>query len=138
MLKHHLMGGVTKGAFTEEEAEKHGNTMNREDWRIVLHTHVADSKKEAMKQIKERALWYQRDYFEDTLGTPSPYPNASRDQLVDMMVEGGNWIVGTPDDVVEAIKSKAHTGRIGDGKIFISSVDEVIRIRTGEKGKNAI
>ena len=42
------------------------------------------------------------------------------------------------DDVVEAIKSKAHTGRIGDGKIFISSVDEVIRIRTGEKGKNAI
>ena len=42
------------------------------------------------------------------------------------------------DDVVEAIKSKAHTGRIGDGKVFISSVDEVIRIRTGEKGKNAI
>jgi len=89
--------------IAEEEAEKHGNTMNREDWRIVLHTHVADSKKEAMKQIKERALWYQRDYFEDTLGTPSPYPNASRDQLVDMMVESGNWIVGTPDDVVEAI-----------------------------------
>ena len=42
------------------------------------------------------------------------------------------------DDVVETIKSKAHTGRIGDGKIFISSIDEVIRIRTGEKGKNAI
>ena len=42
------------------------------------------------------------------------------------------------DDVVEAIKSKAHTGRIGDGKIFISPVDEIIRIRTGEKGKNAI
>ena len=39
------------------------------------------------------------------------------------------------DDVVEAIKSKAHTGRIGDGKVFISSVDEVIRIRTGEKAK---
>ncbi len=89
--------------IAEEEAEKHGNTMNREDWRIVLHTHVADSKKEAMRQIKERALWYQRDYFEDILGTPSPYPNASRDQLVEMMVEGGNWVVGTPDDVVEAI-----------------------------------
>ena len=42
------------------------------------------------------------------------------------------------DDVVEVIKSKSHTGRIGDGKIFISSVDQVIRIRTGEKGKNAI
>ena len=42
------------------------------------------------------------------------------------------------NDVVEAIKSKAHTGRIGDGKIFISNIDEVIRIRTGEKGKDAI
>ena len=41
-------------------------------------------------------------------------------------------------DSVEAIKSKAHTGRIGDGKIFVSSVDEVVRIRTGEKGKVAI
>ena len=42
------------------------------------------------------------------------------------------------DESVEAIKSKAHPGRIGDGKIFVTSVDEVIRIRTGEKGKEAI
>ena len=42
------------------------------------------------------------------------------------------------NDVIEAVKSKAHTGRIGDGKIFIFNVDEVIRIRTGEKGKDAI
>ena len=42
------------------------------------------------------------------------------------------------DESVEAIKSTAHTGRIGDGKIFVTSVDEVIRIRTGEKGKEAI
>ncbi len=42
------------------------------------------------------------------------------------------------DDVIETIKSKAHTGRIGDGKIFITSVEEVVRIRTGEKGKDAI
>ena len=46
------------------------------------------------------------------------------------------------DDIVpkalEAIQKAAKTGRIGDGKIFVSSVDEVIRIRTGETGKNAI
>ena len=40
--------------------------------------------------------------------------------------------------VVEAIKIAAQTGRIGDGKIFISSIDEAIRIRTGETGGNAI
>ena len=46
------------------------------------------------------------------------------------------------DDVVEraveAIMNAARTGRIGDGKIFISSVEEVIRIRTGERGDAAI
>ena len=45
---------------------------------------------------------------------------------------------GLVDDAVEAIKNKAHTGRIGDGKIFVTNVEEVIRIRTGEKGKEAI
>ena len=39
---------------------------------------------------------------------------------------------------VEAIQQAAQTGRIGDGKIFITSVEEVIRIRTGERGKDAI
>ncbi len=40
--------------------------------------------------------------------------------------------------VVETIEREAKTGQIGDGKIFISTVDEVIRIRTGERGKDAI
>ena len=39
---------------------------------------------------------------------------------------------------VEAIVNAARTGRIGDGKIFVSSVEEVIRIRTGERGPDAI
>jgi nitrogen regulatory protein P-II 1 len=47
-----------------------------------------------------------------------------------------------PDDkaakVVEVITDSAKTGKIGDGKIFVSTVEEVIRIRTGEKGEDAI
>lgn len=39
---------------------------------------------------------------------------------------------------VEAIQNAAQTGRIGDGKIFVSTIDEVIRIRTGERGADAI
>ncbi|MDG1749952.1 MAG: P-II family nitrogen regulator [Porticoccaceae bacterium] len=42
------------------------------------------------------------------------------------------------DTTVEAITKSAATGKIGDGKIFISSLDEVIRIRTGETGADAI
>jgi nitrogen regulatory protein P-II 1 len=40
--------------------------------------------------------------------------------------------------VVEVITESAKTGKIGDGKIFVASVEEVIRIRTGEKGEDAI
>ncbi len=40
--------------------------------------------------------------------------------------------------VIEAIERAAKTGKIGDGKIFVSSVEEVIRIRTGERGKDAV
>ena len=39
---------------------------------------------------------------------------------------------------IEAIQKAAHTGRIGDGKIFVSSIEEAIRIRTGERGTDAI
>ena len=42
------------------------------------------------------------------------------------------------DKAVEAIRNAAQTGRIGDGKIFVSNVEEVIRIRTGETGPDAI
>ena len=41
-------------------------------------------------------------------------------------------------EVVEAIEKAAKTGRIGDGKIFVLPMDEVIRIRTGERGAEAI
>ena len=42
------------------------------------------------------------------------------------------------DKVVQAIVSAANTGRIGDGKIFVSALEEVIRIRTGESGSEAL
>ena len=42
------------------------------------------------------------------------------------------------DPAVECIEESAKTGRIGDGKIFVSSIEKAIRIRTGEKGNEAI
>ncbi len=50
--------------------------------------------------------------------------------------------VAVPDDVVssaiEAIEKAARTGKIGDGKIFVTSLEQVIRIRTGETGGDAL
>jgi nitrogen regulatory protein P-II 1 len=45
---------------------------------------------------------------------------------------------GQVDPVIEAIVGAAKTGKIGDGKIFVTKVEDAIRIRTGERGKDAI
>jgi nitrogen regulatory protein P-II 2 len=45
---------------------------------------------------------------------------------------------GQLDSVVEAISKAANTGKVGDGKIFVSSLEEVVRIRTGESGADAV
>jgi nitrogen regulatory protein P-II 1 len=42
------------------------------------------------------------------------------------------------ETVIETIVSSARTGRLGDGKVFVTAVEEVIRIRTGERGEEAI
>jgi nitrogen regulatory protein PII len=45
---------------------------------------------------------------------------------------------GMVERAVEAIVKAAHTGKIGDGKIFVTSIEQVIRIRTGESGEDAV
>jgi len=45
---------------------------------------------------------------------------------------------GQVDSCIEAITNAARTGKIGDGKIFVSNVERVVRIRTGEEGEDAI
>ena len=52
---------------------------------------------------------------------------------LDILVEDENM-----STVVDVISKTANTGKIGDGKIFVSSIDDVIRIRTGETGSDAI
>jgi nitrogen regulatory protein PII len=45
---------------------------------------------------------------------------------------------GLVDRVIEAIENSARTGRIGDGKIFVSSIEQAVRIRTGDRGADAV
>lgn len=61
--------------------------------------------------------------------------------VVDFLPKVKIEVVTTEDmaaKVVEAITGAARTGKIGDGKIFVSSIEETVRIRTGEKGKDAL
>ena len=61
--------------------------------------------------------------------------------VVDFLPKVKIEVVTTEDmagKVVEAITGAAKTGKIGDGKIFVSSIEETVRIRTGERGKEAL
>ena len=56
-----------------------------------------------------------------------------------LLLIGGGIVIGVGAvKGEEAIKKSAHTGNIGDGKIFIYPIDNVIRIRTGEEGDSAV
>jgi len=52
---------------------------------------------------------------------------------IEIVVEE-SWV----DQVVEKIEKSAYTGKLGDGKIFVLAVEKAVRVRTGEKGKDAI
>ena len=88
--------------IAEETAAEHGKTMHREDWGVVMGMHLADSKEQAIKDIKEGAGNVVTEYFGRTLG--NPVPDVPRDQIVDFMVEKNQWIVGTPDDCIAGIE----------------------------------
>ena len=89
--------------IAEETAAEHGKTVDRKEWRVVMHVHLAESRKEAIEQARAGAGRYQREYFERTLGHDSVIDGPA-DKIIDEMVESGGWCVGTPDDLIAKIK----------------------------------
>lgn len=88
--------------MTEEAAAKAGQTVSRDDWRLVIPIHLADSREEAYNDVAEGSLQWNKEYFENTLGRPAD-PNVPQD--IQSTVERGGAIVGTPDDAIQAIKN---------------------------------
>jgi nitrogen regulatory protein P-II 1 len=75
---------------------------------------------------------HQRGYTESYRGAKTTIHFRPKIQLV--IVTQDELV----DQVIQTIAKNAHTGEIGDGKIFVSQIEEVIRIRTGEKGIKAL
>ena len=87
----------------EESATEHGKSVRREDWRLVVLAHLAESRKEAIEQAREGAARFQRDYFEETMGFDAAIDGPA-DKIIDAMVEDGSWCIGTPDDLIATIR----------------------------------
>ena len=107
--------------IAETSAAEHNQTMDRNEWRLVLPIHLAESKEKAMEEVRLGGGRFQREYFEITMGRPS-VSEGGPENIVDHMVETGAWIVGTPDDCIESINKMAERSG-GFGALLAMNVD---------------
>ena len=108
-------------SIAEESAAEHGKTVNRDDWRLVLPVHLAESRKEALDDARIGSGQYLREYSEGTNGRKEVF-SGPLEKVIDFMVDNDSWIVGTPDDCIEAIhRLEEQSG--GFGGFLVQTVD---------------
>jgi limonene 1,2-monooxygenase len=108
-------------AIAEESAAEHGQEVRRDDWRLVLPVHLAESRQEARAEARLGAGRYLREYSEGTNGR-RPLFDGPLDKVIDFMADAGYWIVGTPDDCIEGIKRLDEQSG-GYGGFLVQTVD---------------
>jgi limonene 1,2-monooxygenase len=107
----------TQWSFAEEAAEKHGQTVDRRNWRVLMSWHLAEDKEQAQREALHGLQRWHNEYQVDVLGRPGAkrvddpwellYQTAGRD-------ETGSAVIGTPDELVAAIrKLQDVTGGFG-------------------------
>lgn len=110
-------------AMGEEIAVENGKTLDRNNWRLVFPVHLAESKKEALDDIRDGCnLWIQK-YFIETLGAKiqfEEYPGQPTEEMTaDRMASRGGVIVGTPDDAIAKIKEVWEASGGGFGGLLL-------------------
>jgi limonene 1,2-monooxygenase len=107
--------------IAEESAAEHGQAVKREDWRLVVPVHLAESRQEAREEARMGAGRYLREYSEGTNGR-RPVFDGPLDKVIDFMADAGYWFVGTPDDCIEGIKRLDEKSG-GYGGFLVQTVD---------------
>jgi limonene 1,2-monooxygenase len=107
--------------IAEASAAEHGQTVRREDWRLVVPVHLAETRQEAREEARMGAGRYLREYSEGTNGR-RPVFDGPLDKVVDFMADAGYWFVGTPDDCIEGIKRLDEKSG-GYGGFLVQTVD---------------
>jgi len=112
--------------IAEETAARHGQTMDRRDWKLVVNVHVADDDEEAMRQVKRAERHETITYFEDTLGRP---PGRSDDPLTEG-VKMGTTLVGSVETVVRGIERLHELSAGGFGGVLFRAHEWANREQT--------
>ena len=103
-------------SFAEESAAKHGNKVDRKNWRIVLNWHIAETRKEAREQAGAGLLRHNNEYSIGTLAGGEGTIYDTPDEAVDGVAfsELSTAVIGTPDDLVARIREMMElTGGFG-------------------------
>jgi limonene 1,2-monooxygenase len=97
----------TQWGFAEDAARKHGQTVDRRDWRVLMSWHIAETRERARIEARDGLLRHHNEYITGTLQRPGARPYQSADEAVDKtaFVSGAVATIGTPDDLVARIKS---------------------------------
>jgi limonene 1,2-monooxygenase len=109
--------------IAEETAAENGKTVDRKNWRLVFPIHLAESRKEALDDVREGANRWIQDYFIDTLAARiqfEEYPGQPREEMnIDRMAEQGRAIVGTPEDAIKRINEVWEASEGGFGGLLV-------------------
>ena len=112
--------------IAEEEAAKHGKTMNRKDWRVVVVMHIAEDTEQALREIHHGERTETATYFQDTLGRP---PGRSDDPIRDG-VKMGTTLVGSPDVAIKGIERLLELSGGGFGGVMFRAHEWANREQT--------
>ncbi|MDC0035138.1 LLM class flavin-dependent oxidoreductase [Chloroflexi bacterium] len=116
MVEEGMRSLPTQWSFAEDSAEKHGNTVDRKNWRIVMNWHLAETREEAREQAKEGLFRHNNEYSVAALKPDEGITYKTPDDAVDGVAfsEGSTAVIGTPDDLVVKIKEMIDiTGGFG-------------------------
>src|SRR5690349_21625340 len=97
----------TQWSFAEDAAAKHGQTVDRKNWRVLLSWHIAETRDRARAEARDGLLRHHNEYITATLQRPGARAFTTPDEAVDKtaFAPGAVATIGTPDDLVARIKS---------------------------------
>ena len=107
--------------IAEESALKHGKTVDRDEWRLVIPVHVAETRQEARDDVRYGSAKFLREYTEGTNGRKPVFTGPDQ-EVVDWMADNDYWIVGTPEDCINGINKLAEESG-GFGGFMIQTID---------------
>ncbi|MBV9456624.1 MAG: LLM class flavin-dependent oxidoreductase, partial [Bradyrhizobium sp.] len=97
----------TQWGFAEAAAAKHGTTVDRKDWRVLLSWHIAETREKAVAEARHGLLRHHNEYIVGTLQRPGAKPFKDSDDAIEKTAfsDQSAATIGTPDDLVARIKS---------------------------------